>query len=1059
MAPPFSFLSRRRSQPATVKQHLFKLVLIALTPLIIFSAWIILLFSQQEKESLERGILETTRALAFAVDQELESSITVLQALAVSEHLDTGNITDFQRACERILQANVNWSALNLLDTSGRQLFHIAKPPGEPRPGMVEPESLNQALQTGRPAISNLIAIVSGGAIVNVNVPVWRENEMKYVLSVEIASKVFKEILTRQKISPDWLGTVLDRKQLIVADTSDQEQFVGKPGGPLSEKLSPGPVQGLLEGTTREGIPSYAAFNSSLLSGWSVLLAVPNSTISAPLLRSLLAVAGGGIFFLLVGIFLASRFARRISEPIRSLAAAATALARGEKVFPPPTSHVAEVEVLAQNIKRTADLLRDRSDERDRIEEALREREEFLQRHVDLLDLSADAIFAWEFGGSIIYWNQGAEQLFGYSRSEATGQASHDLLCTVFPETRKDFEATLIHGGEWTVELRHTTRHGRHVFVESRLRMITDRAGRRVVLECNRDITNRKRAEQRLSTEHAVTRILAESDTQADATGKILEAIGQGLGWEFGALWLVDRDADALRCADIWHLPSKVYPEFEAICRQRTFSSGVGLPGRVWAGKEPVWVPDIGKDSNFPRAPIAAKEHLRGAFAFPLKLGREVLGVVEYFNHEIREPDLDLINMTVIIGNEIGQFMERKRIEDRVRESEHRYRQLVHALPCAIYTCDAQGHVTLYNEAAVALWGREPEVDKDLWCGSWRIYQRDGSPVPLDQSPMAVTIREGRSVRGEEIEIERPDGSRSWVLPYPDPIRDAAGEVVGAINMFVDLTERKHAEQALLESEKKLRQQAYELEQQLIASGRLVSLGELTASMAHEFNNPLGTILGFAQNMLSELDPSDPNYRFLKIIDEEGKRCEKIVQDLLEFARPREADFIATDVGEVINKTIDMVASRVYKQKVEAVSEIEAKMPQIHADPQQLQQVLANLCLNALDAMPEGGKLTLSAAANSSNQIIITVADTGFGMDSETAAKIFQPFFTFGKRKGMGLGLPICDRIVKSHGGTIDMESRPGQGTTFRILLPINKSAAAQPNTKSVSPPNLRQTG
>jgi len=131
-----------------------------------------------------------------------------------------------------------------------------------------------------------------------------------------------------------------------------------------------------------------------------------------------------------------------------------------------------------------------------------------------------------------------------------------------------------------------------------------------------------------------------------------------------------------------------------------------------------------------------------------------------------------------------------------VGEIERRYSQLVSSLPAAVYTTDAQGRVTLYNEAAVALWGRRPEVGKELWCGSYRIFRPDGSPLPVDQCPVAVTLREGRPVRGEEIIIERPDGTRRNVLPYPDPIQDTSGKIVGAVNMLLDITERKQAEEA-----------------------------------------------------------------------------------------------------------------------------------------------------------------------------------------------------------------------------------------------------------------------
>lgn len=288
----------------------------------------------------------------------------------------------------------------------------------------------------------------------------------------------------------------------------------------------------------------------------------------------------------------------------------------------------------------------------------------------------------------------------------------------------------------------------------------------------------------------------------------------------------------------------------------------------------------------------------------------------------------------------------------------------------------------------------------------------------------------------------RKDGSEVSVEIGLNPIQ--INDVTFVLVSIIDITNRKRTEQALRESEQKLRKQAEELEQQLIASGRLVSVGELSASMAHEFNNPLGIVLGFAQGLLAEMDPADPNYRPLQIISEETKRCEKMVRDLLEFGRPKSTDFLSTDVKEVIAKTLEMISLRLYNQNIEAIKEIAPELRRIDAEAQQLQQVLVNLSLNAVDAMPAGGKLTLSATQNSSGQMTIAVADTGFGIDAATLAKIFQPFFTAKKWRGMGLGLPICARIIKSHGGRIDVESQPGQGTTFTIHLPLKQNSTQE---------------
>src|SRR5207237_10296600 len=198
-----------------------------------------------------------------------------------------------------------------------------------------------------------------------------------------------------------------------------------------------------------------------------------------------------------------------------------------------------------------------------------------------------------------------------------------------------------------------------------------DESGRpRRVFGTLQHTTERKRAEHRILTQHTVTQVLAEAATLEDATPKILRAVCECLVWDVGALWRIDREAGVLRCVEIWHHEAIALPEFEAASRQSTLAPGIGLPGHVWSSREPAYIPDAVHDANFPRAPVAAPAALHAAFGFPILLGSDVLGVMEFFSHEIRRPDRDLLNMMATIGSQIGQFIERKQAEDALHYTQ-----------------------------------------------------------------------------------------------------------------------------------------------------------------------------------------------------------------------------------------------------------------------------------------------------------------------------------------------------------------------------------------------------
>ncbi len=184
----------------------------------------------------------------------------------------------------------------------------------------------------------------------------------------------------------------------------------------------------------------------------------------------------------------------------------------------------------------------------------------------------------------------------------------------------------------------------------------------------SRDISTRKRNEQRLALQYAVTKILSRSIDFVKGTHEILETVCENLGWQVGVLWVVDQRAQVLRCLDVWHVPPLDVNEFQETCRDGTFTAGVGLPGRIWASAKPAWIPSLAEDDNFPRAPFTERAGLRAAFGFPIVLRDEVVGVIEFFSREIRRPDQDLLDMISSVGSQIGQFHERKRAQEKLAQ-------------------------------------------------------------------------------------------------------------------------------------------------------------------------------------------------------------------------------------------------------------------------------------------------------------------------------------------------------------------------------------------------------
>jgi len=315
-------------------------------------------------------------------------------------------------------------------------------------------------------------------------------------------------------------------------------------------------------------------------------------------------------------------------------------------------------------------------------------------------------------------------------------------------------------------------------------------------------ISERRRLEQRLRIKDAVSRILAESPNMPDATPKIIQVMCETAQWELGAIWNVDRSAKLLTCVDFWCLSSVSVSEFEALTRRSKFPIGVGLPGRVWNSGKPAWITDVTHDGNFPRAPVAAKEGLHTGIGFPIKLGGEVVGVMEFFSHEISEPDNDFLVMVGDIGAQLGQFMERKRAEDALRESESRLQVAMAAGQMGAWEWDLSTNRLTWSASFGAIHGLTPGT----FGGGVEDFKRDIHPedlkLLLDQADKAIATRAEFHVA---YRINRPDGALRWVEGFGQVLRGFQGQPEKLTGVCMDITERKRAEESLRAKEAQIR--------------------------------------------------------------------------------------------------------------------------------------------------------------------------------------------------------------------------------------------------------------
>ncbi len=262
-----------------------------------------------------------------------------------------------------------------------------------------------------------------------------------------------------------------------------------------------------------------------------------------------------------------------------------------------------------------------------------------------------------------------------------------------------------------------------------------------------------------------------------------------------------------------------------------------------------------------------------------------------------------------------------------------------------------------------------------------------------------------------------------------------------------DVTARRIREVKNREDEDRYRRLLAErnlLQNQLHRSSKVAFMGELAAGIAHEINNPLGIILGFVQDILDEIPSDDSLFESIKIIEKETARCVDVVKNLLDFARLKPPERIPVNIVELLEGSIVLLTPGIKKNKVSIKKNLKEKIPTIELDPQLIQQVFLNVMINAVQAMPDTGVLTLGIdlvykeqSHESGNLIQISISDTGNGISEKNIHRVFDPFFTTKGSKGTGLGLSVCQRIMEDHCGKISIENRKGSGTICTLYFPI----------------------
>jgi PAS domain S-box-containing protein len=532
------------------------------------------------------------------------------------------------------------------------------------------------------------------------------------------------------------------------------------------------------------------------------------------------------------------------------------------------------------------------------------------------------------------------------------------------------------------------------------------------------------------------------------ALAAMLRQICQATSWGLGQAWVLSADGAALECSPAYFSTIQGIDKFRSFSENFRFSLDLGLPGRVWSSRQPCWIRDVAQDSNFPRIQLALEAHLKSAIGFPVVAGQEVVAIIEFFAPEVRDQDAQWVELIAAVSAQAGSVIKTKLAEDALREAREFLTSLLDNAPMPIYVRGADDRYRLVNRA----WEEFACKKRDEVIGQKPagVYREKASEHLIQQNHHV--LESGIAITAEEA-IERRDGTH-YFHTVKFPLRDSEGRIDAVGGISIDITERKR------------------LEQQLLQAQKMESVGRLAGGVAHDFNNLLTAILGYMELLRPKIVGDKSAESFLRSIGQAAERGTALAKQLLAFARKQIVEPKIINLNELILR-MDTILRRLIGEHIDLVAVPGEGLGNVHADPGQLEQIVLNLAVNARDAMPQGGKLSIATSnialkksdirrhhnAKPGEYVLLTVSDTGVGMSDDVKKHLFEPFFTTkGPGAGTGLGLATCYGIVKQNGGFLAVYSELGSGTSIEIYLPRVHTPAPDPAAGKLAQPTGTET-